>query len=245
MGRGPGIHPDDEKYIIGRALDKKNLNMRAEDLAKKVQKELLNINKSKRKPPAVSTMTKMISRTRHRAPSPEEAPWHMGTFNIYAPSAVGLATIAKAYRFALRHKVALTIRQARWIARLRPFVEAMYGEPPGKLEEDSLVALSIIWGCSYANDEIWHEVIGEAFDTTELDRSLVLGLAGTYYSSDRLSPVNQYYWEEEAVRVLRRPTDTKTGIKEWQEDPVNRAHEEYQRVYKEREGDEETRKTEE
>ena len=219
MGKKKNIKPDVKVYVIKRALQERNAleegKLTLDTLVKRISQELKN---DKKTPPAPSTMKKTISKVRNREPSPEDQPWHMGTFKVYTPSAVGLAAIMEAYRFALVNKATLTIRQAKWIARLRPVLEVTLG-----LSRRELVALSILLGIDYARDEMLSEVTGEPLDTTANDQQLATGELRLYYS--RSSPTHPTPDELEGLAELWLKTsvlDTKESIREFVQHPSSK-----------------------
>jgi len=167
MSRGSRTTQETKRYVIRRTLEEPKTADRIE-LAKKIRQELLA---KKVIPPAVSTLKGMISTARNRKPSPEEQPWHMGTFKQYAPSSVGLSGIMAAYRFAVQHKTTLTIREAKWIGRLSVVAQRMFVT----LSDRELGPLLITWALEYAEEEIWSEVSKEPFDTTKLDSWVAMG----------------------------------------------------------------------
>ena len=164
MSRGARTTPEARRYVIGRALEEPKTADRTE-LARKIRRELLA---KKIIPPAVSTLKSMVSTARNRKTSPEDQPWHMGTFKLYNPSAVGLAEIVAAYRFAARHDAALTIRQAKWIGRLSAVPKRLFPD----FSDEEVTTWLIIWACDYADDEVWSEVAKEPLNTADLDSLL-------------------------------------------------------------------------
>lgn len=112
------LRGDKEREILDYVL--KNSGMDRTALAEKMLAEI----EWGAKPPEVEVLLKKISGYRNRTPSPEDQPWHMGILNDvkgfpdFPRSPSGVAAIMGARRFTIRRSVTLTIRQAKWIARL-------------------------------------------------------------------------------------------------------------------------------
>lgn len=190
MSKGSRTTQDAKRYIIRRALEEPKTADRTE-LAKNIRQELLA---KKTIPPAMSTLKSMISTARNRKLSPEDQPWHMGTFKVYAPSAEGLVAIWKAYRFVIDQRdtlskekspkpdtresdAMLTIRQAKWIARLDPVVRMLHAH----LDEEVLVPLVIDRAVFYAEHELLCEVTKTPFNTETIDGNLARATAILHY----------------------------------------------------------------
>jgi hypothetical protein len=183
MGRKPNIESAVKNYVVSRALGEPD-TLR-DDLAVKLEPEIREMGYA---PPARTTMWKMISAARNREPSPEDEPWHMSTLNDYPMSPEGLAATMEAYQFAAQYHAILTIRQAKWIARLSAVPRQLF---PKGLSENELVGLRIIWALRYAQWELWCEVAKESFDTTALDDQL---------ATLKVKPLDQ--WETMAAFLL-------------------------------------------
>ena len=187
MSKGKWTHPDVKKHYTMRALQErkaiKDGKLTLDALVKRVTKELKGMGKT---PPAPSTLKREMSLIINRQPSVEDQPWHMGTFKVYNHSAAGLVAIWKAYRFVVDQRAMrrgdtilatvesdsmLTIRQAKWIARLDPVVRMLHQG----LDEDVLVPLVIDHAIFYAEDEVLCEVMGVPFNTETHDGNLARG----------------------------------------------------------------------
>jgi len=226
MSRGARTTQDAKRYVIRRAVEDPKTDRT--ELAKKIRQELF----AKRIiPPAISTLKSMISTARNRKSSPEDQPWHMGTFKVYAPSAGGLVAIWKSYRFVIDQRARLdkedpilklatiesdamlTLREVKWIARLDPVVRMIYTG----LDEEVLVPSVISWALSYAEDEILSEVMGTPFNPQTLDGNLARAAAISIHDE---SDVSRY--ETRVFGSLLRTRRNKLEMKESLTNPFER-----------------------
>jgi hypothetical protein len=124
MGKGdrkrgrPGINPYIRSLIAIRAQQERvkpqTERMPVKVLAFEIQKEINQ--QTNEKPPALSTLEKLISEYSHKS-STEDGPWSIDTLDKNPIPPEALPKVLEAYK---QHKDGepLTIREAKWIARL-------------------------------------------------------------------------------------------------------------------------------
>lgn len=194
------LRGDKEKEIVRFILE--NADLAREPLAEKMIAEIDWGVKA----PEPEVLWKKISKYRNREPNPQDQPWHMGSLDRYPHSAEGVAAIMVAYRFAVQHEGSITIRQAKWIARLCEVPSRMF--PAGPSDEE-LATLLIIWACEYANWELWCEVAGEEnFNTTNIDYRIATRV---------VAPVDQ--WETVAEVLVKSSAHAPRELREWASEP--------------------------
>lgn len=113
--------------------------------------------------PSVSAVEKILARFNQWAEGPQDKPWQMSTledFPIADPQAI--AGVMQAWKYRSEHGQSLTIREAKWAARLC------------LLEKDAESLASR--AAQYARLEQLCEALKRPFDTTALDR-FTMGLS--------------------------------------------------------------------
>jgi len=170
-GRGPNISSIVRQLIIGQAIhDSKTMPRRA--LAVCLQ-EL--INKMGEPLPTEDTLVKMISEARNKQPSELEEPWCIGACAYYniptdmIPVLIKIQKLKAEYGNEEEMSKVLTLREARWIARLYHVAKPLISELPD-VEENELLWLDFI-ASSYVQRERVSEQMNEQYpDTTDLDK---------------------------------------------------------------------------
>ena len=119
-GRGPNISNEIKQLIINQAVhDSKTMPRRA--LAVRLQELIQNMGDNT---PTEETLVKMISEARNKQPSELEKPWCIGACDYYNIPSEMIPIIIKTQKLkTVEHEEALgeiTIREAKWIARLYP-----------------------------------------------------------------------------------------------------------------------------
>lgn len=179
MARGETV-PSDVEDII-RRVHEADPSLKAAAVAIEVRKKLgKQRSRDYTWPGDVCVRThirKQVERRREVEASGKDEPWEMSVLedqNFPPMPAGGLAAVMAAYRFALLHHATLTIRQAKWVARLSEPVRAIFA--PLNPTEGHLVAETIIRAVAYARVEIESELTGKPFHTSGMDRRLALRL---------------------------------------------------------------------
>ncbi len=177
-GRGPKISNEVRRLIIGEAIhDSKNMPRRA--LAVRLR-DL--IEKMGEIPPTEDTLARMISEARNQQPSELDQPWSIGACAQYSIPADIIPVLMKMKKNRAPEDKGdlgeITIREARWLARLFPAAESLVNKT--FIDEDGqLWLLSLIVSC-YAERERVSEQMNEQYpDTSELDK--------LYFGNDGLS----------------------------------------------------------
>ena len=174
-GRGPNISNEVRQLIISQAIhDSKNMPRRA--LAVRLQ-DL--IEKMGQISPTEETLMRMISEARNRQPSELDQLWSIGVcaqYNI-SPDIIPVLIRMQQLRARSGFKVLqqeLTIREARWFARLHPVVETLTRKQFPYDPEMRLRFLSLIVS-AYVQRERVSELMNERPpDTSELDRTFFI-----------------------------------------------------------------------
>ncbi|MFH0768301.1 MAG: hypothetical protein V1932_01880, partial [Chloroflexota bacterium] len=143
-GRGPKISNEVRRLIIGQAIhDSKNMPRRA--LAVRLQDIIEKMGEIS---PSEDTLVKMISEARNKQPSELDQPWSIGACDEYnippdiIPILISLQKLKDKDQGESR-LWKMTIREARWVARLYPVAEPVI-DRLFKNEEGSLWWLSLI-----------------------------------------------------------------------------------------------------
>jgi hypothetical protein len=84
------------------------------ELASKIQKAIRNGGEE---PPELSTLEKKIYEYKNKV-APEDEPWSIGTLTNFPISPEALPKVLKEYRHKIKEGTKLTIREAKWVARL-------------------------------------------------------------------------------------------------------------------------------
>ena len=180
-GRGSQITKDVRRLIISQAAHDAR-NMPRWLLAARL-KEM--IEKLGFDPPTDETLVKMISKARNKQPREIEKPWSIGACSYYNIPHDMVPLLIKMQKLMAENgddkdvpKV-LTIREARWMARLYPVAEPLIRDLPNA-EENGLLWLDFI-ASSYVKRERVSEQMNEQYpDTADLDRLY-------FYSDDFLN----------------------------------------------------------
>jgi len=169
-GRGPKISNEVRRLIIGQAIhDSKNMPRRA--LAVRLQDIIEKMGEIS---PSEDTLVKMISEARNKQPSELDQPWSIGACDEYnippdiIPTLIRLQKLKAVYDEG-ESPGKITIKEARWVARLYPVAEPVI-DRLFKNEEGSLWWLSLIVN-SYVQRERVSEQMSEQYpNTSDLDR---------------------------------------------------------------------------
>jgi len=180
-GRGSQITKDVRRLIISQAAHDAR-NMPRWLLAARL-KEM--IEKLGYEPPTDETLVKMISKARNKQPREIEKPWSIGACSYYniphdmVPLLIKMQKLMAEYGDDKDVPRVLTIREARWMARLYRVAEPLIRDLPDA-EENGLLWLDFI-ASSYVKRERVSEQMNEQYpDTADLDRLY-------FYSDDFLS----------------------------------------------------------
>jgi len=151
--------------------------------------------------PSLSTVQKVLAKVRKPKDSPQDKPWSTATLDrpdSYPISSEALPVVFKVWKFQIEKGNALTIRQAKWTARLSKVVSEDTKSPLGYL------GLLSYWAGLYARTELMFDLIDRPFDSTELDRSL-MGLP-----VDITTDFKSFFWllaEQQEYRETREYID--------------------------------------
>ena len=170
-GRGSQITKDVRRLIISQAAHDAR-NMPRWLLAARL-KEM--IEKLGYEPPTDETLVKMISKARNKQPREIEKPWSIGACSYYniphdmVPLLIKMQKLMAEYGDDKDVPRVLTIREARWMARLYRVAEPLIRDLPDA-EENGLLWLDFI-ASSYVKRERVSEQMNEQYpDTADLDR---------------------------------------------------------------------------
>jgi len=180
-GRGPNISNTVRQLIISQAIhDSKTMPRRA--LAVRLQELIERMGEP---PPTEDTLVKMISEARNKQPSELEKPWCIGACTYYniptdvIPVLIKIQKLKAEYGNEEEMSKVLTLREARWIARLYHVAKPLISELPD-VEENDILWLDFI-ASSYVQRERVSEQMNEQYpDTTDLDKLY-------FYSEDLLN----------------------------------------------------------
>jgi len=180
-GRGPKISREVRQLIISQAIhDSKTMPRRA--LAVRLQELIERMGEVS---PTEDTLARMISEARNKQPSELEKPWSIGACAQYDIPPDIIPILIKIQRLkAVEDEEGslgeITIREARWIARLYPAAEPVISELTFSNDRQLLWLLFI--ASSYAQRERVSEQINEQYpNTSDLD---ILYFAGEDFLSD-------------------------------------------------------------
>lgn len=207
-GRGPKISKEVRQLIISQAIhDSKNMPRRA--LAVRLQ-DL--IEKMGEVSPTEDTLARMISEARNQQPSELERPWSIGACSQYGIPADIVPLLIKVRQSRIRAMkdidlppIKLTIRQARWFARLWPAVETLVKKQyPFDVDKTLRYLEEIV--TFYEEKEQVSEILNEQYpDTSKLDEMIFVN---EDLSFDTL---NEAWWslrtderKKDIFRVLER-----------------------------------------
>jgi hypothetical protein len=168
-GRGPKISTELRQLIISQAIhDSKTMPRRA--LAIRLQELIERMGEVS---PTEDTLARMISEARNKQPSELEKPWSIGACAYYnippdiIPILIRLQKLKAADKEGSSGEI--TIREARWVARLYPAAEPVI-DRLFKNEEGSLWWMSLIVN-GYVQRERVSEQMNEQYpNTSDLDR---------------------------------------------------------------------------
>jgi hypothetical protein len=180
-GRGPRIPNEVRQLIISQAIhDSKTMPRRA--LAVRLQELIERMGEVS---PTEDTLARMISEARNKQPSELEKPWSIGACAQYNIQPDIIPILIKIQKLKAVENEAgslgeITIREARWIARLYPVAEQLIN----KLDfyDDRRLLWLLFIASSYVQRERVSEQINEQYpNTSDLDR---LYFAGEDFLSD-------------------------------------------------------------
>lgn len=171
-GRGPKISQEIRQLIISQAIhDSKMMPRRV--LAIRLKEMIKSLGEPT---PTEDTLMRMISDARNKQPSEFEKPWCIGACDYYNIPHDMIPILIKMQRLKLENAGVeedtpnvLTVREARWIARLyhvaEPLIRDLFGT-----DENSLLWLDFI-ASSYVRRERVSEQMKEQYpNTADLDR---------------------------------------------------------------------------
>jgi hypothetical protein len=172
---GPRIPREVRTLIISQAIqDSKTMPRRA--LAVRLQDLIQKMGEVS---PTEDTLVRMISAARNQQPSELERPWSIGACSQYNIPADIVPLLIKVRQSRIHEMKELdlpprklTIRQARWFARLQPAVEALVKmQYPFDVDERLRYLEEIV--AFYAEKEQVSEILNEQYpDTSKLDEML-------------------------------------------------------------------------
>ena len=169
-GRGPKISSTVRQLIISQAIhESKTMPRRA--LAVRLQ-EL--IDKMGEPLPTEDTLVKMISEARNKQPSELEKTWCIGACAYYNISTDMIPILIKIQKLKAAENEKegalgeITIREARWIARLYHVAKPLISEFPD-VEENELLWLDFIASSYVQRDRVSEQMNEQYPDTTDLD----------------------------------------------------------------------------
>jgi hypothetical protein len=169
-GRGPKISREVRQLIIGQAIhDSKNMPRRA--LALRLQDIIEKMGEIS---PTEDTLARLISEARNKQPSELDQPWSIGAnaqYNI-PPDIIPVLIRLQRFRRTNQRKGGwgeLTIREARWFARLYPVAEPI-GNKTLIDDNGRLWLLSLIVSCYVQRERISEQMNEQYPNTSELDR---------------------------------------------------------------------------
>lgn len=156
--RGPNIPDDWKEYIMRQAITIEPHKSRML-LADEILEQMRQSRDIKDKLPERESIAKIISKARNHPESSLDEIWSLGSLVEHPIPPEAMPAVMLAYKKALAEKSELTVRQAKWIARLYKVIES-----PDLLWD---------WAWEYAMAEWLSEITNQPFDTTELDLQLV------------------------------------------------------------------------
>ena len=169
-GRGPKISTEVRQLIVSQAIhDSKTMPRRA--LAVRLQELIERMGEVS---PTEDTLARMISEARNKQPSELEKPWSIGACAYHNISSDIIPILIKIQKLrAAEDKEGspgeITIREARWIARLYPAAEPLIGKLA--LGDDRGVLWLLFIAGSYVQRERVSEQMNEQYpNTSDLDR---------------------------------------------------------------------------
>jgi hypothetical protein len=168
-GRGPKISREIRQLIISQAIhDSKNMPRRA--LAVRLQDLIEKMGEIS---PTEDTLARMISEARNKQPSDLDQPWTIGACSQYNIPPAIIPVLIKLQKIKLRDAQEgilgkITIREAKWVARLYPAAESVVNRTFIG-DESRLSLLSLIVSC-YVERERVSEQMNEPYpNTSDLD----------------------------------------------------------------------------
>ena len=175
-GKRARITPDGEALIVSRALESPRLQRAV--LAEKLQAEF---GKRNWPVPKLEVLEKKISKYRNREESPQDKPWSTATLEAYPIPPEALPKVLELWKFRLDTGEKLTIREAKWAARLSA-VKLPEGPNLTEMGYDGQEILSggiegVRWLSDltdmYAGAERIDEILDHPFDSEGFDRFIV------------------------------------------------------------------------
>ena len=162
MGKGPLITAGVEALISG--VYQKYPKWKAPEVCAEVIYMLRKDNpKLPSGWPSLSTVQKVLATVRRKVKelpnNPLDQPWGMGTLDEHPISSEAVPAVLSVWKSCFEKGVGFTIREAKWAARLSGLIadtEKLY-----------------ITARRYARTELMFELIGNPFDSTTLDHSLM------------------------------------------------------------------------
>jgi hypothetical protein len=169
-GRGPKIPNEVRQLIISQAIyDSKTMPRRA--LAVRLQELIERMGEVS---PTEDTLARMISEARNKQPNELEKPWSIGACAQYNIPSDVIPVLIKIQKLkAVEDKEGslgeITIREARWIARLYPAAEPLISKLA--FGDDRRLLWLLFIADNYAQRERVSEQINEQYpNTSDLDR---------------------------------------------------------------------------
>lgn len=193
MAKGPLVTPEVEALIA--SVYQRHSKWKAPVVRNEVS-YILRKNNPKLPPgwPSLSKVQKVLATIRNPQPDvSQEKYWSMATLDDYPIPPGAIAAVLKVWKFRKRKKQDLTIREAKWAARLSA-LETDIGE------------LSARAG-SYAYIEWLYQLIDRPFDSTMLDHGLmgiplVATFEGLFLEPSRPRQKEQPYYEYETCKYV-------------------------------------------
>lgn len=205
---GPRISREVRTLIISQAIhDSKTMPRRA--LAVRLQDWIQKMGEVS---PTEDTLVRMISAARNQQPSELERPWSIGACSQYDIPADIVPLLIKVRQSRIRimkdvdlPPIKLTIRQARWFARLKPAVEALVKmQYPFDVDKMLWYLEEVV--TFYEEKEQVSEILNEQYpDTSKLDEMLFVNADISF------DTLNEAWWslrtderKKDIFRVLER-----------------------------------------
>jgi hypothetical protein len=168
-GRGPKIPNEVRQLIISQAIyDSKTMPRRA--LAIRLQELIERMGEVS---PTEDTLARMISEARNKQPNELEKPWSIGACSQYNIPSDIIPILIKIQKLKVVEDKEgslgeITIREARWIARLYPAVEPLISK--SAFDDDRKLLWLLFIADNYAQRERVSEQMNEQYpNTSDLD----------------------------------------------------------------------------
>ena len=215
MAKGPIITPEVEVLIA--TVYQKHPKWKAKEVCNWVRGDLKKKDPNLRDDwPSLSTVQKVLATYRkNKSKFPEdplERPWSMATLDDYPIPPEAILSVLEVWKFRIEKGDILTIREAKWVARLSGVLKT--------IEDISYEAFE------YARFELMFQLLNRPFDSTYLDRELMglpppellvwqgLVAASFHPSILRWSSKEMFMKEVEQLRDRARKEEAE-GLRDW------------------------------